>query len=1009
MRALAQLLMVQVFLVFVPAVAGAQTGAALTGIVTDSSGAVLPGVTVEARSPALIEQLRSAVTDESGRYRIVDLRPGTYSMTFTLPGFASVMREGIELSGTFVANVDAQLRVGGLQETVTVTGETPVVDTQSTQARETLTNDVISSIPTGRQYYSLTTLVPALNVQGNDVGGIQGPIFSVFQAHAGRRNEGVVQVEGLSMGFQGMGVSFYVPDVGNAQEVNFNVLGGLGEAGTGGPVMNILPKVGGNEFHGTVFANGATSGLQGSNYTTALRNAGLRAPNLLKRLWDLNGAFGGPVVKDRLWFYWTGRYQGNRKLVAGIWRNKNAGDLTNWTYDPDYSHQAVDDGTWENTSLRLTWQASRRNKINFWWDEQWACLHCLEGGDATHSPEGIARTEGHPQQMGQITWTSQVSSRFLVDAGYGLGPRILYGGHERPDNNRALIQVTEQAGLVPGLIYRASDWSRPWGTTHTWRGSGSYVSGAHNLKVGASYTLHMALFLNFYNDDRLHYQFRNGVPNQLTMFGLHGSRRRTDTGITAWYAQDSWTLGRLTLQGGIRFEHFGSHFPQQQIGPDRFIPNPIVFASQEAGVNAKDISPRFGFAYDLFGKGKTAVRASLGRYPTPENSFGIYGNLQNPITRFAGQTNRAWNNFEGDFIPHCDLMNPSANGTLVNGVSECGPWSNQSFGKLTPATTYDSKVLNGWNIREYTWDLNAGLQQELAPRVSVTVGYVRRVWGNFTVTHNRAVGPEDFDTFTLAAPSDPRLPGGGNYAVTVYDVKQAKFGQVDNYVTFASNYGNQTEHYNGVDVDIDARLRNGVTVRGGFTTGQKSLNNCDIVAKLPEATLGTAPGTPAPLLNIRQPREFCDLQTPFLTQIKGLATYSLPWLGLQLSGTFQSKPMVGIDPPGIATESLAANWVVLNSQIVPLLGRNLAGGATNTFVNIVKPGTAYGSRLNQFDVRLAKMFRREQKRINVAADVYNVFNSNTADAYQQTYGSSWLVPTSILPARFAKLGVQFDF
>src|SRR3989441_12432733 len=242
MRALAQLLMVQVFLVFVPAVTGAQTGAALTGIVTDSSGAVLPGVTVEARSPALIEQLRSAVTDEAGRYRIVDLRPGIYTVTFALPGFTPVTREGIELSGTFIATVNAELRVGGLQETVTVSGETPIVDTQSTKTQETLQNEVINSIPTGRQYYSLTALIPALNVQGNDVGGIQGPIFSVFQAHAGRRNEGVVQVEGLSMGFQGMGVSFYVPDVGNAQEVNFNVLGGLGEAGTGGPVMNILPK-----------------------------------------------------------------------------------------------------------------------------------------------------------------------------------------------------------------------------------------------------------------------------------------------------------------------------------------------------------------------------------------------------------------------------------------------------------------------------------------------------------------------------------------------------------------------------------------------------------------------------------------------------------------------------------------------------------------------------------------------------------------------------------------------
>src|SRR5262249_34241210 len=250
-----QLLMVHILLALVPAVASAQAGAALTGIVTDSSGAVLPGVTVEARSPALIEQVRSALTDETGRYRIVDLRPGTYSVTFTLAGFTAVFREGIELSGTFIANVNAELRVGGLQETVTVTGETPIVDTQNTKTQETLPNDVISSIPTGRQYYSLTTLVPALNVQGNDVGGIQGPIFSVFQAHAGRRNEGQVHVEGLSMGYQGMGVSFYVPDVGTAQEVNFTILGGMGEATTGGPVMNVMPKVGGNEFHGTFFAN----------------------------------------------------------------------------------------------------------------------------------------------------------------------------------------------------------------------------------------------------------------------------------------------------------------------------------------------------------------------------------------------------------------------------------------------------------------------------------------------------------------------------------------------------------------------------------------------------------------------------------------------------------------------------------------------------------------------------------------------------------------------------------
>ena len=214
MSALARLLMGAILLLFVAAIAAAQTGAAVTGVVTDTSGAVLPGVTVEAKSPALIEQLRSAVTDEGGRYRIVDLRPGTYTVTFTLPGFTTITRDGIELSGTFIATVNADLRVGSLQETVTVTGETPVVDTQSTKTQETLQNELIGSIPTGRQYYSLTTLVPALNVQGNDVGGIQGPIFSVFQAHAGRRNEGQVHVEGLSMGYQGMGVRFMFPTSG---------------------------------------------------------------------------------------------------------------------------------------------------------------------------------------------------------------------------------------------------------------------------------------------------------------------------------------------------------------------------------------------------------------------------------------------------------------------------------------------------------------------------------------------------------------------------------------------------------------------------------------------------------------------------------------------------------------------------------------------------------------------------------------------------------------------------
>ena len=242
---------------------------------------VLPGVTVEASSPGTDRKGPHGRHRQSGRYRIVDLRPGTYTVTFTLPGFSTVRREGIELPGTFTATVDADTEGRPSQETVTVTGESPIVDVQSMRRQTVLDSDMISSIPATRSYNSLMQLMPNTVTQAGAAMDAQVvPGMVVFGGAGGRSNEGRVNVDGISVGsaFNGAGVSSYIADVGNAREVTMTTSGGLGEAEGGGPSLNIVPKEGGNSVRGSFYAAGVTEGMIGSNYTQELRIRGLTTP-----------------------------------------------------------------------------------------------------------------------------------------------------------------------------------------------------------------------------------------------------------------------------------------------------------------------------------------------------------------------------------------------------------------------------------------------------------------------------------------------------------------------------------------------------------------------------------------------------------------------------------------------------------------------------------------------------------------------------------------------------------
>src|SRR5688572_6384390 len=302
--------------------------ASIAGSARDSSGAALPGVAVEASSPALIEKVRTAVTDDRGLYRIVNLPPGTYSVTFALPGFNQVRREGIELTGSFTAAIDAEMAVGGLTETITVSGETPIVDVQSIRRQTTISSDVLTSIPTARSWAATALLIPGIITTGGGPTDVQvTPQMTVFGGAGGRNNEGRMQVDGLNTGagLGGSGVSTYVADISNAQEVVTTTSGGLGEAEVGGPTLSIIPKSGGNRIAGNAYISAVGGGMIGSNYTDELKAKGLATPGELLKQWDFTFGMGGPIVQDRLWYYATARDEGQHRTIPGVFPNLNAG------------------------------------------------------------------------------------------------------------------------------------------------------------------------------------------------------------------------------------------------------------------------------------------------------------------------------------------------------------------------------------------------------------------------------------------------------------------------------------------------------------------------------------------------------------------------------------------------------------------------------------------------------------------------------------------------------------
>src|SRR5437899_1951965 len=467
------------FGLFVPAMVSAQGTSAIAGVVRDSSGAVLPGVTIEAASPALIEKVRTVVSDEKGEYKIVNLPGGTYTVTFSLAGFSSVKREGLELTANYTANVAVEMRVGALAETITVTGESPIVDVQTTAQHKVVSGELLYSLPLTKEMggFAKVTVGATIRPTAQDVGGNIDPMNGYTVIHGGHYTDNRALLDGMQFNGEGNGRGFYFNPAA-ASEISVQLGGQTAEFENGGAQANLVPKDGGNKFSGLFSVNYAGGGLASNNLTPELQARGLKLVNTTDRTYDGNVAVGGPIKRDTLWFFASIRGFGYKNLMAADYFN-----LTQNTpfYTPDLSQPAIQQQDNRSAGVRFTYQVASKDKLNVSYDIQHTNL-CL-GCSPLVAPEATYTTSyANPNYLLQAKWTHLASNKMIWEIA---DSTLIFNwpNHRKPEAANAIsilngnTNFRYNAPLASSLGQRVASESNQ-------RGSVSYITGSHAFKAG---------------------------------------------------------------------------------------------------------------------------------------------------------------------------------------------------------------------------------------------------------------------------------------------------------------------------------------------------------------------------------------------------------------------------------------------------------------------------------------------------------------------------------------------
>jgi len=987
----------RIFYVFAAAIlisTSAYAQSVITGTVRDASGASMPGVTVEAASPVLIEKVKSVVSDGNGNYRITDLRPGLYSVSFTLTGFNTYRREGLELPSDFTATLNVELKVGALEETITVTGESPIVDVSSTSRTQILSRDVLDAVPTGRTIYGMSQLVTGVQLSTPDVGGSRAMQQSYMSTRGLTSANNIVQIDGLMInGLDGDGAVQQYINNQMIQEMSYTTAGAGADVSPGGVRVNVVMKDGGNSFNGTFFGAWNDGSWQSNNLTDSLKARGLRAADRIAKIYEFSGGFGGPVKRDRVWFFAAGRFSGVDAPIADTFYVPAGKTNADCQAGRVACEQGIDDQNINSATVRVTWQISPRNKVSLYYEEVDKFRgHGMNAGD---DPETASQIWTSPRYNDAVLrYTSTISSKLLVEGGYSFnyeeyvitnqdginqdrGTPQWYAGASRRD----ATLVTLRSGLA--------NWGGRYPDRFNTQAAVSYVTGAHNAKIGFQYNWGIYVNTRETNAD-LQQVYLNGVPSTVTVYNTPLRYKDALLGDLGIYAQDTWTLNRLSLNGGIRFEQLKHEVSKQESGAGRFIGarnfDPIPMPT------FRDLAPRFGAVYDLFGNAKTAIKVGINRYNESRTTF--FANKYNPLALTSASL--SWIDANGDDIAQgelgCAYQTP---GCEINFTQLPANFGRVQLNRVDP----DFK-------RVYNIETTAGIQHELLPRVSLAANWYRRTFHRLRVTDNVLRTMNDYIPFNIFNPMTGQ-------PFTIYDVSPAAVSRLDQV---DKNAGSERTHvYNAFDLNVNARLPRGGTVFGGFVTERNLRNICD------------EPDDPTMLL-------YCDdaqNDIPYRPTLKLAGTYPLAY-GISISASFQSlagRPLGGttvtgnkISGPGYGDvgSPIGTNFLITRAIRYPAncpspcpAGELVAPTLTSASITVplVAPGVEFLPRLNQLDLSFAKQFQIGAMRVQGQLDMFNALNKSTELLYRSTNfaTASYLQPSSILQGRMYRIGMQLKW